>query len=125
MGVGLVALGPAELEPLVPRLAVAAEGREPDAQARVIAAAQLGQGREAVGETAVELPERLGIVPAVVEDHGVDDHAALLDQVVAAEANRLQAVRLVQGEGIPGDVVPGVVVQEGAVGMGPFALEVI
>ena len=76
-------------------------------------------------KTAVELPQRLGIVPAVVEDHGVDDHAALLDQVLAAEADRLQAVRLVQGEGIPGDVVPGVVVQEGAIGMGPFALQII
>ncbi len=73
----------------------------------------------------MKLPQRAGVVPAVIENHRVHDHTVLLDQVVAAETDGIQAVGLVQGKGVPSDVVPGVVVQEGAIGMCPLAFKVV
>ena len=72
----------------------------------------------------MEVPQCLGIVPAVVEQEGVERHAALgvqLRLVGVDDRERDGFVVLVA----VADVVPRVVVQERPIGMRPLALHVL
>jgi hypothetical protein len=79
---------------------------------------------EAVRESAVEAPHRTRIVPAIVKEERVHFHVALADQFAAKDVDPIDSIGLVVGATI-GDVEPGVVVQERAVGTWALALDVV
>ncbi len=124
-GVGFEPLGGAEAEALFTGFAVAAEGGEPDAEAGLVGLAGLGERGKAAGETGVELPKRLGVIPTVVEDHRIHGDLMGADEVLADLMDGVEAIGFVEVEGAPGDVVPGVVVEERSVRMGALAFDVV
>lgn len=63
------------------------------------------------------------IVPAVVEEKRIELDAALFSQLAAEEVDAIECVGLAIGSEVA-EIVPGVVVEKGAVGMGPLFLEV-
>ena len=67
----------AEFDPVLMRLAIAAPGRKPDARGRAVLRRRLLQRREAIGKTGVKMPQRHGVVPAVVEQERIQLHVAL------------------------------------------------
>src|SRR5205085_11122341 len=81
------------------------------------------QTPEAVGKAGVECPERLGVVPAVVEEKGIEHDAALPNELLAECLNGADGLRLRVLREIA-DVVPGVVMQERPVRVRALAFEV-
>ena len=78
VGDDLVPGGLAELDALLLGLGIAAPGRHPHAGRGAVLLRCLLHRREAVGESLVELPQGLVVVPAVVEQVGIQLYAALL-----------------------------------------------
>ena len=68
-------------------------------------------------------PEALAVVPAVVQQERVDLRLPLDDQFFAEAIDGVDGLGGIEAAEVA-DVVPGVVVQERAVGMGPLAFEV-
>ncbi len=97
-------------------LLIAAPGRHPDADAEAIFCGRKPHRGEAIGEAVIDAPERAGGVPAIVHEEGVHVDITLADELFA---EGVDAVKNVSGAEAPAvaDVVPRVVVQEGAVGM--------
>src|SRR6185437_5600039 len=75
--IGLVAGRLAVLDALLPRFAVAAPRRQPDARRGTVLRRRLAQRHEALWERLAEVPAAAVVVPAVVEQEGVDLHATL------------------------------------------------
>src|SRR4029078_11127523 len=71
----------------------------------------------------MEAPQRLRIVPPIVEQERVELHAPLALQLLAERRNHRQCLGLVELREVA-EVVPGVVVKEWAVGMCALALHV-
>ena len=106
------------------RLAVAAPGGEPDAGGRAVFGRRLADGRKPVGEIRpVKLPEGRVVVPAIIEHERVQLNPALDHEFLAKSINDVQRAGFIVFVEIP-EVVPGVVVQEGAVRMRAFALQI-
>ncbi len=94
-------------------LVVAADGAEPEAQLAVDAVQRVGEVAEAAGEALlVDGPEVLHVVPAVVEDEGIEVQAVFLEQQLLQDGHAVERVVVVHGQAL--QVVPGVVEQEGA-----------
>ena len=123
--VGFVALAAAGLQALALVLAVAAERRNPGAEHRPILRRRRAMRGEAAGESGVKLPQRLVVVPAVVEHEGVELHAAPGRQLRAERTDHLQTLRLVHFQSRRSDVEPGDVVDERPVGPSPLPFQVI
>ena len=130
LGVGEVEFGVGRDESLFLRLggaflvaAVAAQRRDPDAEVGA-ERIHLGLGRgEAAGELLFVLhPEALGrLVPAVVDEVGEHRHAPLLHEFRVEGPDHVEHARFIDAEP---EVIPAVVMQEGAAGAGALALDV-
>src|SRR6185312_5336895 len=86
----LVAGRLAVLDALVMRLAVAAPRRQPDARRGAVLRRRLAQRHEALRERLAEVPAAAVVVPAVVEQEGVQLHAALDMQLLADRVDAIQ-----------------------------------
>ncbi len=74
-------------------LVVAADGAEPDAQPAVDALERVREIVEAAGEALlVDRPELLHVVPAVVEDEGIEMQAVLPEQQLLQDRARAPSV---------------------------------
>src|SRR5581483_5444542 len=111
------------LEALFVRLAIAAPRRKPNARIGAVLLGGGANGGKAIGEAGVEMPKGLVVVPAVIEQKGIHFDAAFLDQLVAENADDVESVFFVEFIEVT-EVVPGVVMEERAIGMGPLAFEV-
>ena len=119
----LIAVGTAEGDALIFLLGITAPWGEPDADARFVFCGCLAGFCEAVGKAGVEAPERVGIVPAIVEEIRVELYVPLDDELLA------KCVDAVEGPGLGeaifiAEVVPGVVVEEGLIGARALGFDV-
>src|SRR5439155_3783500 len=121
--VRLEPLRSAEGQPVLLGLPIPAPGRHPDAGGRAVPRRRLAQQREAAREAGMKPPQRVGIVPAVVEQKRIEVHTARLVQLAADRTDGVERRRLVE-LGEVADVVPRVVMKEGAVRMGTLTLEI-
>jgi len=125
VAVRLEALQPSVFEPQLLFRPIAPERREPHADERLVAGRGIPKRQEAAGKRGAEPPQRLRIVPPVVEDQGIEPNTPLFDQLAAEEVDCLQAFRLREAAVLPRDVVPGVIVQQWPIGLRPLALDII
>src|SRR5690242_2600710 len=111
-------------EPLLARLSVSAPRRHPHARCRTETRSRFAYAREAVRKAGVEVPERRVIVPPIVEQERAQRDAPLLGELGAERLDHRERARFIVRREVA-EVVPRVVVQEGAVGMRPLALHVL
>ena len=129
-GIGEVEFGLGRDEPLFLRLggallvaAITAQRRDPDAQVGAQRIhLDLGRG-ESAGEFLFVLdPEALGrLVPAIVDEVGEHGYAPFLHELRVEGPDHVEHPRFIDAEP---EVIPAVVMQEGAAGAGALALEV-
>ncbi len=77
-----------------------------------------------MGKGLAERPGAGQVVPAVVEQEGIDLHPALDAQFFTEGMDTVQRIGFGIG-GVIADIVPGIVVQEGAIGVGAFRLDIV
>ena len=105
-------------------LVVAADGAEPDAQVAVDALERGGEIVKAVGKALlVDLPELVHVVPAVVEDEGIEMQAVFGEQQFLKIGDARQGVVVIHVEARI--IVPGVVEQIGTHGSDAHACYVV
>ena len=121
--VGLEALLLPKLQALLLRIAVTAPRRHPDPGRRAIQRGGLPQTQEAVREAGVKSPQCPRLVPAIVEQEGVEHDPTLPNELFTEGLNDAERLLLGVLREIP-DVVPGVVMQKCAVRMRALALDV-
>lgn len=120
---GFIAEFLAKLDAFLVGFAIAAPGREPDAGRGAVLGGGGLHGGEAVRKAGVKLPQGLVVVPAVVEQEGIQFHAALHGQFLAEGVDDIQRALLIVLVEVA-KVVPGIIMQIGPVGMGAFAFEI-
>src|SRR5205823_5182236 len=103
--------------------AVPAPGRHPDAGRRAIQRGGLPQTQEAVREAGVKSPQCPRLVPAIVEQEGVERDPTLPNELFTEGLNDTERFLLGVLREIS-DVVPGVVMQKCAVRVRALALDV-
>src|SRR6185312_1866110 len=91
-------------------LSITAPWRKPDADAHAVLFRGRVDFRESIGKIGIESINRVGIVPAVIEEKRVHLYMALAYKLIAERMNPVQHLRLCVGFA---QIVPGVVVQKG------------
>ena len=104
-------------------LIVAAPGREPHADACLIVCGGFACVGEAMGESRVEAPQGMRVIPAIVEEKGIELHMPCNDELLAEGIDSVKRASLIKAVSIA-KVKPRVVMQKWLVGAWAFALDI-
>src|SRR5215469_9782333 len=102
---------------------IAAPRREPNPNASTVLTGRGGQGVNPLREAWVELPERIGIVPAIVQKKGIQLRSALADQFAAERVDRVQDISRTVAIAVT-NVVPAVVMEKWLIRTGALPLQI-
>src|SRR5215472_18895356 len=102
---------------------ISAPGREPNPNSSTELTGRGHQGINTLREAGIELPERISIVPAIVQKKGVQLHSALADQFAAERVDRVQDISRTVAIAVT-NVIPAVVMEKWLIRTGALPLQI-